>query len=84
LSHQRIHSGERPYIYVMYVANYSNSNVLLRHQHIHSGERSYVCDVCSISFKHDSSLIVDRRMHSGEHPHIYMIDVANHSMIGLI
>ncbi|OBS76800.1 hypothetical protein A6R68_16748, partial [Neotoma lepida] len=67
LSHQRVHSGEKPYDCGRGFSQQSN---LIRHQRTHSGEKPMVCEECGRGFSQKSNLIAHQRTHSGEKPYV--------------
>lgn len=74
IEHQRIHTGEKPYIcdYDNCEAKFNRSCHLIEHKRIHTGEKPYVCDYenCDKKFTQLGQLNRHKRTHTGEKPYI--------------
>jgi glass-like protein len=71
--HERIHSGDKPFICEICSRAFSQASSLAVHRRTHSGEKPFICEICNRAFSQASILARHRRTHSGEKPFICKI-----------
>uniref|UniRef100_A0A674JJC8 C2H2-type domain-containing protein n=1 Tax=Terrapene triunguis TaxID=2587831 RepID=A0A674JJC8_9SAUR len=69
ITHQAIHTGERPHKCLICGKSFVWRSALLRHQRKHTGERPHKCLECGKSFVERSGLAKHQIIHTGEKSH---------------
>ncbi|XP_029389049.1 zinc finger protein 117-like [Mus pahari] len=68
-THQKVHTGEKPYKYRECDKCFTKWSHLQRHQSVHNQERPYKCKECGKSFTKCSTLQTHQKVHNVEKPY---------------